>query len=592
MHSRARHVVASMLVAVVALALTACGSNKSSGGSGGEQAKPGTGDVVKGKKGGTLTVLSNGDVDYVDPGAAYYQFSFIMVYATQRPLFSYEAGDASKAVPDLADGEAQVSDGGKTITVKIKRGVRFSPPVDREVTSADVKYGLERGLNPHVANGYVGTYLADVIGAADAKGGPIKGIETPDPQTIRFKLDKPNAATIIGALSLPASAPVPKDYAAKYDASDKPNEYGFHQVATGPYMIQNDKSGNTVGYKPGRQIVLVRNPNWDASTDYKPAYLDKIVFDEGNADAISASRRILEGQNLVNGQADFNVPPQILKETSQGGEAPQLVVGPSTGRVRYISLNTTLKPFDNINVRKAIAAVIDRNALRLALGGQLAGDIPTHFLPPVVPGFKEAGGMAGPGFDYLKNPAGDMALAESYMKKAGYASGKYTGSESFLMVSDNSGPTAQAAQIVQNSISKLGFKLKLRPVTHDTMYTKFCNVPSQKVPICPSTGWAKDFPDPASMLEPTFNGKAILPTNNSNWPQLNDPAVNAAMAKADPLTGDARNQAFGEIDKMITAQAPAVPWLWDKATGIESKNVNGVLNKFNAAWDLTYTSIK
>lgn len=590
MHRGVRRASIAILMAIAVTALAACGSSSSSGG--GSKGKPGTGDVVKGKRGGTLTVLSNGDVDYIDPGAAYYQFSFIEVYATQRPLFSYKADDASKAVPDLADGEAKVSNGGKTITIKIKRGVKFSPPVNREVTSQDVKYGLERGFNPHVANGYVGTYLADVIGAKNAKGGPIKGIQTPDAHTIVFQLNKSNAATVVGALSLPASAPVPKAYAAKFDAASKPNEYGFHQVATGPYMIQNDKSGNTVGYKPGRQIVLVRNPNWDAKTDFKPAYLDKIVFNEGNADAISAARRILSGKNQVNGQADFNVPPQILKQASQGSQAPQLIVGPSTGRVRYISMNTTIKPFDNVDVRKAVAAAIDRNALRLALGGQLSGDIPTHFLPPVIPGYQDAGGANGPGFDFLKNPNGDLKVAQDYMKKAGYKSGKFTGSQSFLMVSDNSGPTAQAAQIVQNDITKLGFKIKLRQVTHDTMYTKFCNVPSQKVPICPSTGWAKDFPDPASMLEPTFNGKSILPTNNSNWPQLNDPKVNAAMANADPLTGAARYKAWGAIDKQITAEMPGVPWLWDKATGIESKNVNGVLNKFNASWDLTYTSIK
>src|SRR5947209_7067066 len=109
-----------------ALFLAACG-----GGGGGTTSGFSTGKPVKGKRGGTLTVLSNGDVDYIDPGAAYYQFTYILTFPTQRPLYSYGPTDISKAVPDLAASDPQISDGGKTITVKLRSGVRFSPPVNR-----------------------------------------------------------------------------------------------------------------------------------------------------------------------------------------------------------------------------------------------------------------------------------------------------------------------------------------------------------------------------------------------------------------------------------------------------------------------------
>jgi peptide/nickel transport system substrate-binding protein len=548
---------------------------------------------VPGKKGGTLHVMSNGDVDFVDPGAAYYQFSYIMTYATQRPLYSYKPSDAAKAVPDFAASQPVVSNGGKTITIKIRPGVHFSPPVNREATAADVKYAIERGYNPHVANGYVGAYFGSVIGAKGATGGNISGIQTPNKDTIVFQLDKPEASTVIGALSLPISAPVPKEYASKYDAMKTPNQYGFHQVATGPYMIQNNAAGNTVGYTPGRKILLVRNPNWNASTDYRKAYVNQIEFDEGNTDAIGTSRSILSGSGMVNGQADFNPPPQILKQLSTGSQANQLTIGPQTGRVRYVAMNTTIKPFDNVNVRRAVAAAMNRTAMRQQMGGPVAGEIPTHFLPATIPGYAQAGGAKGPGYDFLAHPSGDLALAHSYMKKAGYPSGKYTGGGTFTMVSDNTSPTKDAAQVAEQAFTALGFHIKLVQVTHDSMYTKFCNVPAQKVAICPSVGWQKDFPDPASMLEPTFKGSNILPTNNSNWPQFNDSAVNSAMDAADPLTNPAqRAAAFGKIDRMITDQVPGVPWLWDKTTGIRSQNVNGVINDFNASWDLSFTSLK
>ncbi len=585
--------VAGFSALAVVVALAACGSSGSSSKGG-----FGTGSVVAGKKGGTLTVLSNGDVDYIDPGAAYYQFSFIFDYAIQRPLFSYKPGDPNKATPDFAASPAQISGDGKTITIKVREGVKFSPPVNRAATSKDVKYAIERGFNSTVANGYAPSYFATIVGADQAKkkadGSPISGITTPDDQTLVIKLTRPNPATVIGAMSLPLSAPVPKEYAEKFDKKN-PSQYGQNQVATGPYMVQNNASGKATGYQPGKQITFVRNPNWDAKTDYRPAYLDKIVLQEGNTDAVSSSRRILNGQSLVNGQADFNIPPEILKQMSQakGDKRKQLVVGGYTGRVRYISLNNTVKPFNNINVRKAIAASMNRQFLRQPMGGPLAGDIPTHYISPSLIGFQQAGGFAGPGVDFLKNPEGDADLAASYMKKAGYPSGKYTGGGTFLMVADNSGPTAQQAQVAKDQIEKLGFKINLRPVTHDTMYTKFCNVPKQRVPICPSTGWQKDFPDPVSVLVPTFNGNSIVPVNNSNWPQLNVKSINDSMDKAEEQTNDSqRAQAWGDIDKSITEQSPAIPWLWDKTTGLQSKNVNGVINQFNASWDLSFTSLK
>src|SRR3954449_2280151 len=193
---------------------------------------------------------------------------------TQRPLFSYKPDNAQAPVPDLASGPAKITNGGKTVTVTIRKGVKFSPPVGREVTSKDVKYAIERGYNPNVAGEYL-AYFADVKGAADAtknaKAGTtpnIAGIETPDKYTIRFQLTRPRAAIVAGALSLPASAPVPREYAQKYDAK-KPSQYGTHQVATGPYMIANGGKPEATGYKPQREIKLVRNPNWVRSTDYK-----------------------------------------------------------------------------------------------------------------------------------------------------------------------------------------------------------------------------------------------------------------------------------------------------------------------------------
>jgi peptide/nickel transport system substrate-binding protein len=236
--------------------------------------------------------------------------------------------------------------------------------------------------------------------------------------------------------------------------------------------------------------------------------------------------------------------------------------------------------------------VLDRRAMLLAFGGSAAGTTATHILPPGISGFDQAGGTAGPGFDFLAKPSGDPQLAASYMKKAGFKSGKYSGPR-LLMVADNSQNQRAAALIVLDGLQKLGFNISFRAVIRSTMYSKFCSVPSSKTPICPSVGWLKDFADAQTMLDPTFNGKNIVATNNSNWPQLNDPTINKAMDKAELVVDPTqRADAWAKIDRQVTATAAAIPWQWDHPPLVKSTNVNAVINKANGAWDVTFTSLK
>jgi peptide/nickel transport system substrate-binding protein len=589
MRTSAHWRTAAVLAAVTALLGAAgCGGSDNKGG---ESSKPQGAAPQGAKAGGDLTVVYAADVDNIDPGITYYQYGMNVAYATQRPLYSYKPDNAKSLEPDLAEGPPQISADGKTVTVKIRPGVKFSPPVNREVTTKDVKYGIERGFTPEVPGGYVGAYMGDLVGLKEFKAGKAKdisGIETPDDTTIVFKLTRPRGAIVAGCLSMPASAPVPPEYARKYD-KEQPSKYGNYQVATGPYMIENDQSGKLTGYKPGAEIKLVRNPNWDAKTDYKPAYLDSITIKEGN-DPDVAARQIVSGSAQVSG--DFQLTASTLQRVSRSNK-DLLVITPPTGRFRYIALNTTKKPFDNVNVRKAILAAFDRTALRTAFGGPLTGDIPTHFIPPGQPGFEEAGGTAGPGYDFLAKPEGDVALAQEYMKKAGYASGKYDGNETFDAVSDNATQQLNVTEVAQQQFAKLGFKVKIKAVTRDSMYSKFCQVKKAEPPICPSVGWLKDFADPETLLGPVFNGKNILDVGNSNFAQLNDPKVNDLMDKAEVINDPAeRNKAWGEADKAITNAAPGVPWLWDKQPVLHAKDVNGVINQNLATWDLTFSSVK
>jgi peptide/nickel transport system substrate-binding protein len=359
-------------------------------------------------------------------------------------------------------------------------------------------------------------------------------------------------------------------------------------------MIQNDAQGKTTGWVPNRSITLVRNPNWDKSKDNRPAYVDEIDIQEGNTDTTVSSRKILSGNSMISG--DSSPPPSVLRQVVTR-QKDQLALVPSGGG-RWISLNTTMKPFDNLNVRKAIIAGMNRDALVKTRGGSTVGDIPTHLIPPGLQGFNEAGGTKGPGLDFMSHPTGDMQLSASYMNKAKsegvpVKNGKYAGGQTFLMVADSDGVGADTAQVAKENFAKMGFNVKLRQVAHDAMYTKFCNVPSAKVAICPNVGWLKDFANPQTYLDPTFNGENILPQGNSNWSQFDDKALNKKMDAAKTLTDPQQiANAWGEIDKELTAQAPTISWIWDKNANIESKNVQGVIDQDNGLWALAYTSLK
>src|SRR3954465_7413100 len=512
----------------------------------------------------------------MDPGQMYYTFGYMVGYSVNRALYSFKPDNAEKPVPDIAATAPQISADGKTVTVKIKKGIKFSPPVNREVTSADVKYAMERAFSANVPNGYVTLYWP--IQGAPAKPTPgvkpISGIQTPDKNTIVFKLKKPIGGFFAESLVMPAAAPAAKGYPAKFDKKN-PSTYDRHQVATGPYMVRNDAQGNAVGWTPNRKIELVRNPNWDKATDYRAAKVDKITVQEGLSDTAAATKKIFTGSHMVTG--DITPPGATLKDATTIYK--DQFENPFSGGWRAVMFNTTKKPFDDINGRKATIAGMDKTELRQARGGPTIGDIGYHFLPPEFPGFEEGGG-ASSDQDFMSKPTADQALATKYFDAAGMSGGKYSGPNADLTLTcDNADPGKAVCAVAADQLRGLGFKPAIQSVPHENMLL-ICGIPSKQPEVCPNVGWFKDFYDPQTMLQNTFQGQSIVPENNSNWPQLNDPKINAAMEKAATIKGiDARSKAWGEINKTIVAQAVGVPFLWEKQPDAQSKDVAGVVSE-------------
>jgi peptide/nickel transport system substrate-binding protein len=591
-----RTLVAGVLVAALALLLAACGSSSSSSTTATTAGtsttagypSPTTESLTGGKRGGTLTVLDETDFEHLDPGIAYYSLDYEVVFATQKPLYSQKP-NSTEASPDMAAGPPEISADNKTVTVKLQEGVHFSPPVNREVTSEDVAYAIERGANPNVANPYLQSYFEAVEGVPKATGGPVKGITTPDKHTIVFKLTEPKGQLVADALVLPLSAAVPKSYAEKFD-KNKPSNYANYQVATGPYMLKNDASGKVLGngYVPGKSATLVRNPNWKASTDFRPAYLNEIAIKIGGTNAV-IGRQVLEGTTIVENEP----PAQSAVKLAAEKYKSQMEISPGAGS-HYIGVNNKVGPFSNINLRKAFWAALDRKAMDKARGGELVTTVATHFIYPTINGFEQAGGEAGPKVDYNEHLEGNAAVAEKYIKLAGYPSGKYTGGKTITIVGAKGNPAEQDAEIVNQTLKNLGFTTKFTLVETSTMYAKYCNVPKEEINVCPNVGWIADFPDAQTVLDITFNGKFINATGNLNWGQTNVPKLNAAITAAETVSGTtARANAWAKVDNEIVENAAAVPFDWDKQASIEGSQVAGVGDIWDVGeWDYSYTSLK
>jgi peptide/nickel transport system substrate-binding protein len=574
--------IAVLAAIAAALAIAACGSDNGGGGGG------------EAKSGGTLKVLDTaGGIDSLDPGYWYYQSDYQEVgNTTQRQLYGWKP-DSTTPTPDLAEDMPAVSNGGKTLTIKIKPGIKYSAPLQtRTVSSKDFKYSIERCFLPQVGNGYSSVYYSDIVGVKAYQDGTAKevsGLQTPDDQTLVIKTTKPaGVLTSAGALGMPCTVPVPKDYAQKYDQG-KQSTYGQHQVFTGPYMVENNGQGKITGYKPSQKLTLVRNPSWDKSTDFKPAYFDRIEI-TCCSDATVAARQTLQGQNFLSG--DYAAPPTPVLKQALSQNKDQISIEPSGGN-RYISLNTTVKPLDNVNVRRAIAAVIDKTALRQTRGGPNLGTIATHFLPPGIGGFDEAGGDKGPGFDFMSSETANVALAKEYMKKAGFKNGMYSG-PALLTIADNVSPAKETAEAFQEQVKAIGLKLQFREVPHATMLTKFCQVPKSNTAICPNLGWGADFFAPVSFFSPLFYGPNIVQSGNVNTAEVNDPKLNKQIEDAQQITNvEEAGKAWGELDKEVTNQAYFIPWLWDNNVSLMGPNIKGVPSKFNSgALDYVFSSVK
>jgi peptide/nickel transport system substrate-binding protein len=604
-----------MAGAVVALAALAagCGSKKSSSGSTTTTTtSSSTGNSVVGSgtfssgtpaKGGTYTVgweQSFGFTNNFDPtgeylGNAWGLYSNLML----RALVGYKhlpgaAGNIT--VGDLATTSPTPTNNGLTYTYTLRKGIKFGPPVNRAVTSKDVAYAMNRLADPKDGGQYSFYYtvISGWNAVANGTAKTVSGIETPNNSTIIFHLTKPTGDFNL-RMSMPATAPIPEEVGKCFEG--KPGDYGRDVVSSGPYMIQGaDKVSiaSCSALKPmsgydganGNHIILVRNPEYNQSTDpYRKNYIDTFKFVvNSNADDIFAKVQSGAYQDEVSSPA----PKTIRLYATNPALKPRMI--PNVGdRTNYFTMNLTQPPFDDVHVRKAMNWIMDKSALQKAWGGPIPGSIATHIVPPVLynNGLAEYDPYATP------NEMGSVDQAAAQMKQSKYdpgKTGKCTASacKGVLMIADTRGVDTRMIPIIQEDAAKIGITFTVRSI--NGAYTTI-QTPSKNIPFSERPSWGKDYADPYTFFAELFDSGAIIKSGNTNYslvgltPEIaktvgatgsinNVPSVDSAIAVCSSKLAQDRTNCWEGIDKrLMTTIVPWVPYLWPNNVFIIGPNV-------------------
>ncbi|WP_433518471.1 ABC transporter substrate-binding protein [Nonomuraea sp. CA-143628] len=545
------------ITAALALAVSACGgggSAKKTGGSTAEapasQYNAGVTQVVNpsDKTGGTLRMGMPGDFDSVDPGDQYYGYSwnFSRLYTRALTMFKPVPGEEGlKLVGDLAEDLGKPSDGGKTWTYKLRKGVKFEDGTP--VTSKDVKYAVARSLDKEILPSGP-TYFNDWLDNGDYTGpykmkdklDSWKGIDTPDDQTVVFHLKKAYGGFDYFAM-LPSTAPVPA-------AKDTGTKYKEHPVSTGPYMFK--------AHELGKRIELVKNTNWDAATD-------------PNRKQLNDSVEVLLGQNeddldqrLLSGKIDVKinstgVGANARKTLLTDDKVKQYADSAPLDRTWFTNLNADVPPLDNIHCRKAVLYAADRSAIQGAYGGPDAGgEVALSLMPSKMTGY-EKNDLYG----VEANPGGDVAKAKEELK----ACGKPDGFATTISFRVERAAEKQTAEALQQSLGRVGIKLEVKGFPQGDYFKLYAGKPdfAKKNGLGLMVyGWGADYPEGFGFFQQIVDSRVIRAAGNTNLgvkdPEI-DKLVDQAAAEQDATK---RNAIWASVDKKVMDDAFILPYVW------------------------------
>ncbi|MCB9946351.1 MAG: ABC transporter substrate-binding protein [Rhodospirillaceae bacterium] len=472
--------------------------------------------------GGEMVVTYNDDVSTLDPAIGYDWQNWSMIKSLFDGLMDYAPG-TTDLVPDLAESY-DVSEDGLTYTFHLRDGVVFHN--GRALTAADIKYSIERAVDPETQSpgqgffGMIDGFDAMAAGEADA----LSGIAAPDDRTVVFTLSRPDA-TFLHVLALNFASAVPQEAVEEFGP-----EFGRHPVGTGAFSLEE--------WSLGQRVVFARNPDY-----YREGIprLDRIVFEVGQDPTVALLR-------LENGEVDIlgdGIPPARFVDVTQNPPEGTRVIEGGQLHTGYVTMNVNIAPFDNVLVRRAVNMAINKDRIvRIINGRAVPANQP---LPPAMPGYAED-------YDgYAYDPEGAQVL----LAEAGFPDGFTT-----ELYSMNTDPNPRIAQAIQQDLAAVGITVELQTLAQSTVIA--AGGEPDQAPMIWSGGmaWIADFPDPSNFYGPILGCGGAVP-GGWNWAWYCNEELDARAAAADAMIAadqqDARLAEWRDIYLAIMDDAPWAP---------------------------------
>jgi peptide/nickel transport system substrate-binding protein len=404
-------------------------------------------------------------------------------------------------IPGLATALPVISDGGKTYTFTLRKGLVYSN--DKPVKASDFTYTVERAIK--IPWGGSGLFITPVIKGAAAyaagKAKTISGITTNDATgKIVIHLTAPYGP-FANVLSFPSLGFIPSGFPMKVEATSPP-------PGVGPYKVTNIVANQSYD--------VVKNPLWAKEA------IPGIPSGYDNIDVKVSANISANALSVLNNSADVfdwtdTIPGSLLAQI-QSKAASRYHLIDLGGTTYYVFLNATEKPFNNQLAREAVVTGLDEDAMSRIGSGTL--DPACFFLPPALPGHPTAPCPYGtPG-------TGNLAKAKALVKQSGMAGQPVT------VWSETRAPRQQWMTYYTSYLNSIGFKATQKVIADATYFTTI----GESKTLHPQTGfadWNQDFPNPLDFYL-LLDGTSILPTDNENFGQNNDPYINAQVNKLGP----------------------------------------------------------
>jgi len=496
-------------------------------------------------------------IDFLDPGLSYTVQGWAIMWNVYLPLLGYKhvnGPDGATLVPYLAQSMPTVTSDGKTYTLTLRKGVKYSN--GQPVKASDFKATIERDYK--IDSPGVG-FFGGIVGASDfakTQKGNISGIVTNDSTgQITIHLTSPQG-DFENILAMEFAAPLPASTPAK-DQSTTP------APSTGPYMIQS--------YSPNKQAIVVRNPYFDASMyggNVPAGNPDKMTIDIFG-DASVALTRTLNGQE----DYDFYQPPNDRLGELESKYANQIKLY-TPANTFYFFMNTREPPFNNVKVRQAVNYAINRKALVRIYGGLAT---PTeNVLPPTYP-------------SYAKITMYPYNLAKA--KQLVAASGTKGATVTIWGSNNESRRSPEATAYLQQVLKSLGYNAQLKIINAAVYWTTIGNQ-STKAQIG-FADWFQDYPHPLDWFDVLLNGERITQTHNNNYANFNDAAINSkidTLKKEPELTNSVNNQ-WAQLDTEVMKQAPWAPYINQQGIDTFNSDIDLSCYVFNVNYQFDFSTI-